>query len=86
MGADVIQQPQAWEVYEALKSDSRVRYFDEPAGIEQQWRELTQKPQPAVKLWTDGYLQAFAHLWNLQVVSFDRGFETAGGGKALILK
>lgn len=86
MGVDVIPQARAWEVYETLAGDSRVQYFDEPVGIEQHWRELTRKPLPAVRLWTDGYLLAFANLWSLQLVSFDRGLESAGSSNALILK
>ena len=86
MGVDVIDQARAWAVYQMLAADWRVRYFDEPDGVEGAWRDLTRKPQPAVRLWTDAYLQALAQLWGLQVVSFDRGYQKLAGSNALILE
>lgn len=85
MGVDIFTQAEAWEVYHELTRDSRVQFLAEPTGIEGAWRQLTRKSQPATNLWTDAYLQAFAQLKDLQVVSFDRGFRRFTDPKAVIL-
>ncbi len=85
MGVDAIGQVAAWEVYRNMTADPRVRFLSEPAGLQESWRQLTRKPQPATNLWTDAYLQAFARLQDLQVVSFDQGFRRFADPAPLIL-
>lgn len=73
MGADVLTRAKAWEVCARMFRDARIRFMDEPPGLEQAWRQLTTRAQPATNLWTDGYLLAFASAAELQFVSFDKG-------------
>ena len=47
---------------------------------------LTTARHSTPALWTDAYLQAFAHQSGAPVVSFDRDFERFGEPAALILK
>lgn len=78
MAADVLTQAKAWAVYARICRDARVRFMDEPPGLEQVWRQLTTRAQPATNLWTDGYLLAFASAAELQLVSFDKGLSAPG--------
>jgi len=73
MGADVVTQKEAWQVYQNLSKDQRVTFLHEPSGIEEGWRRLTQGGTAATNTWTDAYLCAFASIRNLQIVSFDSG-------------
>ena len=85
MGRDAVTQVEAWAVYRRISSDERVHFLTEPAGIEEVWHGMTRKSQPATNVWTDAYLQAFAQLKDLQVVSFDRGFRRFGEPQAMVL-
>ena len=85
MGVDVFTLAGAWKIYNELIRDSRVRFLTEPAGIEDLWRQFTQETRPATNVWTDAYLQAFAQLKNVYVVSFDRGFRRFEDPEAVIL-
>jgi toxin-antitoxin system PIN domain toxin len=85
MGADVVTQKEAWQVYQKLSKDQRVTFLHEPSGIEDEWRRLTQSGSASTNTWTDAYLAAFASIRNLKVVSFDDGFEKLPGTDATIL-
>jgi uncharacterized protein len=74
MGIDAIKPLEAWSVYETLMRDPRVHFSVEPPGLERAWVELTRRPQVAQSRWTDTYLQAFARVRELSVVTFDKGF------------
>ncbi len=76
MGIDVIDRAQAWEVYNKIQRDPRVSFLNEPAGIEDAWRLITQSPSSAPGDWTDAYLLSFARVLNLTLVSFDQAFKT----------
>jgi predicted nucleic acid-binding protein len=77
MGADVVTQKEAWQVYQNLSKDHRVTFFPEPAGIEDEWQRLTQSGSSSTNTWTDAYLAAFATIRNLSIVSFDGGIRGA---------
>ncbi|NLX95240.1 MAG: PIN domain-containing protein [Rhodopirellula sp.] len=77
--ANVQTQAQAWRVYEALVTDPRVEYLDEPPGIIGPFESLTQASQPAQKRWSDALLAAFAMCLGLEVVTFDAGFKSFSG-------
>jgi toxin-antitoxin system PIN domain toxin len=85
MGVDVISQSEAWKTYHRILSDSRVQFSSEPAGIDHLWQHLSRGSYPAANLWTDAYIQAFAQLRELQVVSFDKGFRRFVDPEPLIL-
>lgn len=74
MRTDVKSQADAWQIYDALRADSRVTFLDEPAGIEIDFRGRTQASVPAHYVWTDAYLAAFAQASGCQLTTCDRGF------------
>jgi hypothetical protein len=61
----------AWRAYDALFSDPKVAFIDEPAGTEARWRFLTQLTTFTPKVWNDAYLAAFEELTGLEMVTFD---------------
>ncbi len=86
MGPDVVGPATAWGVYGRMTTDLRVQFLSEPPGIEMLWQQLTKTPQAVRNLWTDAYLQAFAQLKDVRVVSFDRDFQRFPGPAAMILR
>src|SRR5229473_2080374 len=47
MGADVVGQKKAWQIFDRLFEDQRVRFVGEPEHVDQLFRELTRSNQPA---------------------------------------
>jgi toxin-antitoxin system PIN domain toxin len=72
MGPDVLSQREAWTAYRRLMADERIRFQNEPAGLEEVWRSLTWQLRRASKAWTDAYLLAFARSADLELVTFDK--------------
>jgi toxin-antitoxin system PIN domain toxin len=76
MGADeVMTQRQAWEAYDEWLADGRVVFLEEPPNIDAAFRSLSGQRHPSPKTWPDSYLAAFASVSDLQLVTFDRGFQ-----------
>ncbi len=86
MAADVLNQRQAWGVYDQLVRDQRVVFALDPPDIEPVWKKLTQSAFAVTGLWTDAYIAALALLHNFHVVSFDRGFRKIAGLDSTILE
>jgi uncharacterized protein len=76
---------QAWVVYETILLDPRVGYSEEPKGLENNWRSLTQLNRYSTNLWNDAYLAAFALAGGHELVTFDRGFAQFAGLNCTIL-
>jgi hypothetical protein len=74
MGDDVLNQADAWAVYDRWLSDGRVQVLEEPAALERKFRSLTRRKQASPKAWADAYLAAFAETAQVTLVTFDRGF------------
>jgi toxin-antitoxin system PIN domain toxin len=66
---------QAWGVYAGFFEDIRVALFPEPAAVEDLFQLHAAVPQPAPKLWADGYLAAHAAASHATLVTFDQAFE-----------
>jgi uncharacterized protein len=77
--ANVQTQAEAWLAYEALATDPRVLFVDEPTVIGAVFKSLTQLSRPAHKRWTDAYLAAFATAIHAEVVTFDADFNRIPG-------
>jgi toxin-antitoxin system PIN domain toxin len=60
MGEDVLSSRNAWKTYIAISMDERIRFSEEPFGLEKEWQKLLDHNRPSTKLWTDAYLIAFA--------------------------
>ncbi len=82
---DVLTRRQAWEAFERLNADSRVRFLAEPAGLEQIWRAFSKRDDKSHLLWTDDYLAAFAQAANAEFVTFDRGLHKRYASVRIIL-
>jgi toxin-antitoxin system PIN domain toxin len=87
MGADVMTQRSAWHAYRRWFEDGRIEFHREPesAAFEELIEQLSVKPQPSPKLWSDAYLAAFGRAAGLVIVTFDRGFPSAGSASVTVL-
>jgi toxin-antitoxin system PIN domain toxin len=85
MGKYVQSQQQAWQTYDRLSGDPRVLLLEEPAGIEIEFRGLSQSSSPSHLRWTDAYMAAMAKLSAAQFVTFDQGFSRFAGVDLLVL-
>jgi toxin-antitoxin system PIN domain toxin len=79
MGKFTLSQKDAWKCYDSLGQDERVVFIDEPADLEDSWRQLTRSRNPRRRLWTDAYLAAFALSARLPLSTLDCGVQQFGG-------
>ena len=63
---------EAWLAYDSFFKDARVRFWPEPANLEESFRPFSSLNSPSPKVWADAYLLAFAHTTGAQLVTFDR--------------
>jgi uncharacterized protein len=75
MGDEVLSQAGAWRLYDDWMREGGASYIEEPPTVEAMFRSFTQTRNVAPKDWTDSYLAAFASASDLQLVTFDRGFQ-----------
>ncbi len=75
---------QCWQIYDQMRAANRFVYLDEPLGLEANWRSLTGTSLASPKLWMDAYLQAFAELASLQIITLDRALAKNSGGECLL--
>jgi uncharacterized protein len=71
MSEEVLDQQQAWSIYDRVLDDDRISLVDEPAHIERIFRSTTRQKLPATKDWTDSYLIAFAEASGFRIITFD---------------
>jgi uncharacterized protein len=74
MGPDVLQSKAAIEALEILETDERMVLFHESDGLDGILKQLVVSRTVTTNLWTNAYLEAFARVAGLKLVSFDRGF------------
>ena len=84
MSKDVLNQVQAWQVYDRWLEDSRVVFADEPLMIEGSFRFSSQRGSPAPKDWADSYLAAFSAVAGFRLVSFDKALRTKSESLVLL--
>jgi uncharacterized protein len=72
MGGDAVDRSHAWRLFDLLWSDERVLWADEPDELDAVWRALSARDDKSHKLWTDGYLAAFAQASDLTLATLDR--------------
>jgi hypothetical protein len=73
-GEEAVGLSDAWRLYDMFRADPRVKFADEPTGIEVAWREFTARQSFSPKVWNDAYLAAFVQATGMQFVTFDQGF------------
>lgn len=74
MQRDVVSRREAWDVFDRLMADRRVRFLDEPDGFDALWISLSRRDDRHHLLWTDDYLAAFAEGAGAELVTFERAF------------
>lgn len=75
MGNDgVMNQAEAWHVYDRWIEDGGAIFLDEPPAIETRFRAFSRQVHPSPKDWADSYLAAFASVAEVRLVSFDQAF------------
>src|SRR5207249_2299983 len=84
-GVHALTLSQAWQNYDVFRSDPCVGYVGEPANLELEWRQFTQRQTFSPKVWNDAYLAAFAKTSGFELVSFDKALAQYGGIKLTIL-
>jgi hypothetical protein len=75
MGAEVLSQAAAWNLYDDWLLEGGPSYLEEPPTVEATFRSFTQSSNATPKDWADAYLAAFASDSDLCFVTFDRGFQ-----------
>jgi uncharacterized protein len=78
MGRDVKKMPDAWDLWDKVCADDRIRFLSEPETIEPEFRRLSALHSPSPKVWADAYLLAFASVAGLKLVTFDNGLRSRG--------
>jgi toxin-antitoxin system PIN domain toxin len=73
-GSDALSRRRAWDVFEKLLGDPRIRLMGEPQGLESLWAAFSKRDDKSHLLWTDDYLAAFAQAADAELVTFDRAF------------
>jgi toxin-antitoxin system PIN domain toxin len=71
---DALSRRRAWDVYNKLIADPRIRLLAEPPGLDTLWVAFSKHDDKSHLLWTDDYLAAFAQSIDAEFVTFDRGF------------
>jgi len=86
MGPEVLSPLNAWIILQRLRDENESPFFEEPAGLEETWRNLSKNhPEISGNAWTDAYLASFAICAGLQFVTFDRGFRRFAGLNCRVL-
>lgn len=67
-----LSMAEAWNRYDGLYRDERIKFFAEPHGIDGPLRLHSSQTSISPKLWADAYLLAFAQAAQGTLVTFDR--------------
>lgn len=73
-GAEGFTNEGAAELLGTLTRLPAVGFLSDPPGLESLWLELAAHPSASPKVWMDAYLAAFAILYKMELVTFDRDF------------
>ena len=76
---DALTATAVWDAWDLLLTDDRFTSIQEPAGIESEWRLVTQGFAAGRHAGTDAYLASFARAGGYSVLTFDRGFQQFEG-------
>jgi uncharacterized protein len=78
MGGQPLTNAEAWAVYDAFLTDSRVRVFPELPALDGLFHAFSALPHASPKVWADAYLAAHAAANEATLVTFDQAFTTYG--------
>ena len=85
MEDDVLNPQVALVIYGEFLGDSRVKFVQEPAGIDDTWALFMNTPGVGGSSWTDAYLAAFAVELGFRLISLDGGMRRWSGLAADVL-
>jgi toxin-antitoxin system PIN domain toxin len=78
MSGKPLKMNEAWRVFDRFFDDDRVIFMEEPAGVEQRFREYASGAMASPKLWADAWLLAFAETAGGTLVTFDKALAPRG--------
>lgn len=85
-GSAPLTNKAAWELCESFVQDDRIVFVgQEPAGLEERWRQFSTRDTKSPKLWMDAYLAAFAVSGGYTIVTNDVGYRQFKGLELLLL-
>jgi uncharacterized protein len=86
MRAELRSQVEAWQLYDTIVRDERVRFHQETDSnrLDSALRRLSSSQRASAKQWPDAYLAAFAAAEDLIVVTFDRGLHAMASESVLL--
>jgi len=79
MGTEAQSMAQAWNGWDRVWTDDRLKFLPGPDDLEREFRLHSRSHSPSPKVWADAYLLAFAAVTGLQLVTFDRAIKPLGG-------
>lgn len=86
-GVQPLSNEQAWSYYQSILADDRIAFLhQEPAGLEDRWKQFTLRDSPSPKLWMDAYLAAFALAGGYRFVTIDKAFSQFDGLNVTLLR
>lgn len=84
-GAQVPANSEAWALHAAIRNNARIRFADEPPGLEEAWQRFGAIGSASPKLWMDAYLAAFAVSGGYRLITSDKAFKQFPGLDPLLL-
>lgn len=66
--------------------DDRIAFANEPAAVEDTWKNLAIRDTNSPKLWMDAWLPALALCTGLQMITTDKAFSQFKGYQVMILE
>jgi toxin-antitoxin system PIN domain toxin len=78
MRDDTKSMAEAWILWDRIWADDRVAFLPEPQDLEKEFRSRSKLSSWSPKVWADAYLQAFASVAGLKLVTFDQAFKSRG--------
>lgn len=78
MGADVQTMKGAWDIWDRIASDERIKFLSEPEDLDVLFRKHSRLAAASPKVWADAYLLAFAQASGLKLVTFDKALGRRG--------
>lgn len=85
MKQNALSAARAWQVYDELRTDSRIHFAPEPRGLDVLRRSATRVHHSGANFWTNAYLSAFAESAGYTLVTFNRGFRRFAGVRVHLL-
>jgi hypothetical protein len=74
MKESLLSPSEAWSNWDALLTDDRFVFLEEPPGFDYAWNQLSRDLPSRASVNTDTYLAAFAQAADMTLVTFDGGF------------